>query len=65
LGAGLDAFAHEPVRPDDPLCALPNVVLTPHFAGGTIDAFRHKMRAIFDNASRFQRGEDLLNEVPL
>jgi D-3-phosphoglycerate dehydrogenase len=65
LGAGLDAFAREPVRPSDPLCALPNVVLTPHYAGGTIDAFRQKMRAIFDNAARFQRGESLLNEVLL
>lgn len=31
-GAGFDAFTVEPVAPDNPLCYLENVVLTPHFA---------------------------------
>ncbi len=65
LGAGLDVFAEEPVRPDHPLCKLSNVVLTPHYAGGTLDAFSRKMRSIFDNASRFLHGENLRNEVRL
>ena len=65
LGAGLDAFAVEPVSPDHPLCALNNVVLTPHYSGGTIDAFRRKMKAIFENASRFRDGMALQNEVKL
>jgi len=65
LGAGIDAFAVEPVSPDHPLCALNNVVLTPHYSGGTSDAFRRKMQAIFTNAARFRDGLPLNNEVEL
>jgi D-3-phosphoglycerate dehydrogenase len=44
-GAALDVFAHEPLDPTSPLCALDNVVLTPHslcwtdaFAQGVADS---------------------------
>jgi phosphoglycerate dehydrogenase-like enzyme len=31
-GAGLDAFAHEPLPADHPLRSVPNALLTPHLA---------------------------------
>ena len=34
-GAGIDVFADEPPRPDNPLLAAPNALLSPHNAGVT------------------------------
>jgi phosphoglycerate dehydrogenase-like enzyme len=62
-GAGLDVFGQEPPRPDNPLLALPNVVLTPHVAAGTRDAYRTKMQAVFANMQRVARGEAPHNRV--
>ena len=64
-GAGLDVFEQEPFRPENPLAAMPNVVLTPHISAGTRDALRAKMRALFQNVQRFFNGEPLENRVNL
>jgi len=37
FGAGLDVFKKEPPTTDNPLVGLPNIVVTPHAAGGTIE----------------------------
>jgi len=64
-GAGLDVFEEEPFRPDNPLAAMPNVVLTPHISAGTRDALKTKMRALFKNVRRFFNGEAMENQVEL
>jgi phosphoglycerate dehydrogenase-like enzyme len=64
-GVGLDVFTAEPMPRDHPLFRFPNVVLTPHIAVGSRDAFHTKMSAVFANAERFYRGEKLLNHIDL
>lgn len=63
-GAGLDVFSPEPLPPGHPLTTLDNVVLTPHIAAGTLDAFRAKMQFAMANIRRFAHGEPPLERVP-
>jgi phosphoglycerate dehydrogenase-like enzyme len=63
-GAGLDVFDQEPPPADNPLLALPNVVLTPHFAGPTWDNQVARFRNAFDNCQRVARGEKPLWIIP-
>jgi phosphoglycerate dehydrogenase-like enzyme len=63
-GAGLDVLAQEPPGADNPLLTCPNVILTPHVAAGTRDAYRTKMQAVFTNMQRVARGEAPLHQVP-
>jgi phosphoglycerate dehydrogenase-like enzyme len=62
-GAGLDVFEEEPLPADSPLLEMPNVVIAPHVSAGTRDALKTKMRSLFQNASRFFRGEPMENRI--
>jgi phosphoglycerate dehydrogenase-like enzyme len=61
-GAGLDVTVEEPLPPDHPLWRLPNVVITPHIAGGSPRRADRVVDQFCENVGRFNRGEDLLNE---
>ncbi|MCU0962081.1 MAG: 2-hydroxyacid dehydrogenase [Pirellulaceae bacterium] len=57
-GAALDVFDCEPLPLDHPLLRLPNVTITPHLAGSTIDAFRTSPRLLAGHLARLLAGEE-------
>ena len=62
-GAALDVYWNEPVAPDDPLLALPNVIATPHIAGVTDRSYEEIADAVWNNIERLRRNERPLNCV--
>jgi D-3-phosphoglycerate dehydrogenase len=58
-GAGIDVFTKEPPGADNPLLTLDNVVLTPHYGGGTEDAEMEGILHAFSNIRKVSRGEPL------
>ena len=62
-GAGLDVFASEPVKTDNPLLKLPNVVVAPHVAWLTPETLRRSMDVAVENCRRLASGAPLLNQV--
>jgi D-3-phosphoglycerate dehydrogenase len=55
-GAGLDVFHDEPLKPDDPLLAMPSAVLSPHHAGQTPEVVRDGLLAAVENVANYLAG---------
>ena len=62
-GAGLDVFEHEPQVPMA-LLELPNVALTPHIGGYTLEAHAAMRDMVLDNVDAFFAGRALPTPVP-
>ena len=63
-GAGLDVTSPEPLPADDPLWACPNLLITPHFAGGGSAASVARLAGgAADNLQRLIDGRALLGLV--
>ncbi len=59
-GAGLDVFDHEPpLREDDPLFQVSNLLMTPHVAFATHEAFAKRAAIVFENIRNW------LNKTPI
>jgi lactate dehydrogenase-like 2-hydroxyacid dehydrogenase len=61
-GAGLDVYAREPHAPDE-LTAFPNVVLTPHVGGHTLESHVAMQDCVLANLEAFFAGKPLPHEV--
>lgn len=61
IGAGLDVFETEPLDPNDPILALPQILATPHIAGVTDLAYRGVASAVAANIQRIRNGEAPVN----
>lgn len=59
FGAGLDVAETEPPAPDSALWTLPNVVLTPHSAGGGGEKVEKLFEIVAENLRRWIAGEPL------
>jgi phosphoglycerate dehydrogenase-like enzyme len=61
--AGLDVTDPEPLPPEHPLWGMPNVIITPHYAGDHPGYVGEAFRAFIDNLNRYTNGEPLLSVV--
>ena len=62
-GAALDVTDPEPPADDDPLWALPNVIVTPHIANPSPGLTREMAPWLAENVRRFAAGEELISVI--
>jgi len=64
-GAGLDVFAVEPLAADHPLWSMPNVVVTPHYSGETVNQSAQPAQRLARNLRAWLAGKSLEGVVKL
>lgn len=64
MAAGLDTVEPEPPDPSLPLLTLPNITITPHIAGPTVESWPKRLRNGYANLLRVAAGEKPMWIVP-
>ncbi len=64
-GAALDVLEKEPPEPNNPLLSLSNVIVTPHIAWCSPEAFWHLENSVVEEVIRIFKGEKPRNVVNL
>lgn len=62
-GAGMDVLSEEPIRPDNPLIGINNVILTPHCAWYSEGAMNTLLTSAAEEVVRALRSEPLKHQV--
>ena len=62
-GAAIDVFDVEPLPEGHPFLSLPNVTLTPHSAGTTVDAFSNSVDIIRSQFEQLLAGKTPANQI--
>jgi D-3-phosphoglycerate dehydrogenase len=56
-GAAMDVHESHPIAPDSPLLGLPNVILTPHIGGATVESIERHSAMVVEDIRRFVAGK--------
>jgi phosphoglycerate dehydrogenase-like enzyme len=64
-GAGLDVYEVEPLPAASPLWDMPNVIVSPHIAGGGSSGYFLHKKLFVENLARLRAGEPLINECKI
>ena len=57
-GVAMDAHYEEPTRPDNRLFSFPNILVSPHVAGSTVDSYSDTIDACIANIERSLSGRE-------
>ena len=61
--AGLDAYAAEPLPADHPFWTMPNVIISPHYSGETVNNSSLPLERFLRNLANWQTGQSLEGRV--